>query len=468
MKTINQQVKQIDFKKINVYRRDYSKYSSESFCDDVSIQNWNYSHNNVNDSFNNFFTKLDATVDRHAPLKKSTPREIKMENKPWLSAEIIKLIKLRNKVFARKKGQPNNENCKRLYSLLRNRINRKLKKSKKQHYIEYFNEHVNNIKKTWDGIKKIVNVKKTSKKVSQLTIGGKVIDDDKMLANNFNRFFVDVGPTTENSIPKVPNLSPFKFLKNRNQINFVIAHISNKEILAILNSLENKSAGPYSIPLKMLMVIPDLIILPLAYIINMSFLTGEYPDLLKQVKVIPIHKGGSSQDINNYRPISLLSIFDKIIEKLIHKRLYSFLEDHTILYENQFGFRKNNSTVYALMQITERIKTTIDSGKFGCGIFVDLKKAFDTVNHEILLNKLEHYGIRDTKLNWFQTYLTDRKQFVSFNEQSSELLENNCGITQGSVLGPLLFLLYINEPNISKILNFCLLMTQTSITNLVH
>ena len=139
---------QINFKKINVFRRDYSKYSSESFRDDVSIQNWNYSHNNVNDSFKDFFTKLDATVDRHAPLKKLTPREIKMENKPWLSAEIIKLIKLRNKVFARKKRQPNNENCKRLYSLLRNRINRKLKKSKKQHYIEYFNEHVNNIKKT--------------------------------------------------------------------------------------------------------------------------------------------------------------------------------------------------------------------------------------------------------------------------------------------------------------------------------
>ena len=159
----------------------------------------------------------------------------------------------------------------------------------------------------------------------------------------------------------------------------------------------------------------------------MSFLKGEYPDLLKIVKVIPIHKGGSTQDINNYRPISLLSIFDKIIEKLAHKRLYNFLIEHNISYENQFGFRKNNSTVFALAQITEMIKVSIDSGKFGCGIFVDLRKAFDTVNHKILLTKLEHYGIRNSMLKWFYSYLTDRKQFVSFNGKSSELLKITVG-----------------------------------------
>ena len=193
-------------------------------------------------------------------------------------------------------------------------------------------------------------------------------------------FFVNVGPNTEESVPKVPNISSSKFLKNRNQMKFVLAHVSNEEILDIINSLENKSTGPSSIPLKLLSLIPDLIILPLAYIINMSFITGEYPNILKIVKVIPIHKGGSTQDVNNYRPISLLSIFDKIIEKLMHKRLYNFLMEHNILYQNQFGFRKNNSTVYALAQITEMIKVSIDNRKFGCGIFVDLRKAFDTVN----------------------------------------------------------------------------------------
>ena len=136
----------IDYKKINMYRRDYSKFTTESFRDDVSIQNWNYS-NNVHDSFKDFYTKLEGCVDRHAPLKKLTPKDIKTINKPWVNPDILKMIKIRNKVFARKKRQPNNLNCKRLYNLLRNRVNREMNKSKKKYYAEYFAENVNNIKK---------------------------------------------------------------------------------------------------------------------------------------------------------------------------------------------------------------------------------------------------------------------------------------------------------------------------------
>ena len=156
--------------------------------------------------------------------------------------------------------------------------------------------------------------------------------------------------------------------------------------------------------------VADLIITPLCHIINLSFSSGIFPDLLKVSKVVAIHKGGSTQELNNFRPISLLSIFDKMIEKLMHKRLYEFFEDNNILYELQFGFRKKMSTGHSLVEITEEIKESIDEGRFGCGIFIDLKKAFDTVNHKILLTKLEHYGVRGALLNWFESYLTNRRQ----------------------------------------------------------
>ena len=251
------------------------------------------------------------------------------------------------------------------------------------------------LEKTWQGIRAIINIKKTTfPKIAQLNVKGRIFDNPKDIAGKVNEFFVNIGPDTELEIPKVPNISPTKFLKQRNQFNFLIAHISNEEVLDIINSLSNKATGPSSIPLKLLLLISDLIIIPLCHIINMSLSTGNYPDNLKLVKVIPIHKGGSTHDLNNFCPISLLSMFDKII----HSRLYSFLEIHNILYDNQFGFRKNNSTIYALMQITERIKESVDKGKFGCGIFIDLRKAFDTVNHDILLLKLEHYGVRDNML----------------------------------------------------------------------
>ena len=153
-----------------------------------------------------------------------------------------------------------------------------------------------------------------------------------------------------------------------------------------------------------------------------------------------------------------------MFEKLMHNRLYTFLEHHNILFHNQFGFRKNNSTVHTLVQITEMIKVSIDSGKFGCSIFIDLRKAFDTVNHEILLTKLEHYGIRGNMLHWFKSYLSNRKQYVSINGKSSLPLDISCGVPQGSVLGPLLFLLYINDlPNTSNVLNFYLFADDTNI-----
>ena len=336
----------IDFNNVKIYQRDYFKFDNSLFRDDVSIQKWGATYENVNNQFNDLFWELNGCVERHAPIKELSPKEIKMKSKPWITPDITKLIRNRNKLFKRKKIQPNNENIKALYNQKRNQVNREIKRSKNIYYVQHFEDNSNNIKKISSGIREIVNLKNTtSPKVFQLNVNGKTVVNLKEIASNLNNFFVNIGPSTESNIPKVGNIYPAKFMKDRQQFNFIIAHISEEEVLGIINALENKSTGPTSIPTKLLKMIPDLIILPLCRIINMSFINGVFPDNLKIVKVIPVHKGGSTQDMNNFRPVSLLSIFDKIMEKLMHKRLYDFLENNNILFKNQFGFRKNNSTI---------------------------------------------------------------------------------------------------------------------------
>ena len=218
------------------------------------------------------------------------------------------------------------------------------------------------------------------------------------------------------------------------------------EIEYIIQTLNpRKAIGPNSIPTGILHLLKTEISYPLSVIFNISLRTGTHPELLKTAKILPIFKKGTQLSTNNYRPISLLSNLNKILEKLMFTRAYNFLEKNNIIYKLQFGFRKKHSTNHALIDITESIRKALDNGKFACGIFIDLQKAFDTVNHNILINKLNHYGIRGVANNWYKSYLTNRSQYVSIQGHNSEIEQINHGVPQGSVLGPLLFLLYIND-----------------------
>ena len=169
-------------------------------------------------------------------------------------------------------------------------------------------------------------------------------------------------------------------------------------------------------------------------------MSGTFPQQLKTAKIIPVYKKGDLLDCTNYRPISLLSNLGKLIEKLIHSRMNKFLENHKCFYKNQFGFRKKHSTNHALITITEKIRNVLDNNQYACGVLLDFQKAFDTVNHRILLSKLEYYGIRGIPHDLIKSYLTNRKHYTHINGVDSYNLTRTHSIPQGSVLGPPLFL----------------------------
>ena len=313
----------------------------------------------------------------------------------------------------------------------------------------------------------VINRKsKKSKTPFTFIDNGNEINDPILIANRFCDFFTNnnIGPSYAKKLPH-PRASPEIHLNQTIRESISLNPVTEIEIKNLSSAFKGGIATGFD-NVSITDVKPNIehLAKSLTYLINLSISNSTVPFGVKRARVIPVHKGDNWAEFNNYRPISILPFFSKFYEKVIYDRLISFINKHNLLYAHQYGFRSNYSTSMAIIQLVKQISTSIDKKEVSSGIFLDLYKAFGTVNHKILLQKLENYGIRGIALSWITSYLNNRKQFVQFNNVNSSENIIKCGIPQGSILGPLLFILYINDiSNASNLLRFILFSDDTNV-----
>lgn len=408
-----------------------------------------YSCKTASLAFEKFIVKITECVN-NSHVRVATKKRFL---KPWMTTDLKKDIDKKNKLYKMHIRDRNDENVKCEYNQFKNGLINKIRQSKKNYYSNILLKYKNNSKKQWATIKELTGEKAIQRKITLKDSSGCLVSCPKSVANILNTFFCTVaddlrGKILEDNADINYSFDIYKsrFRDSDLRDSMFLYPTTNKEVSRLIVELSNNKAPGYDkITPCIVKTISEYIVDVLVFIYNLSLSSGEFPSGMRKSVVTPLFKKNDKLQPTNYRPISLLSIFSKLLEKVVKTRVIEFLSKNNFFSKNQYGFQSGLNTGSAVIDFMSEVYIGINEGSVCAGIFVDVMKAFDTVDHDILLNKMMSAGIRGVANDWFRSYIRGRTQVTKVGDVFSSIGEQNFGIPQGSVLSGLLFLVYLNS-----------------------